>query len=348
MKVFLGAVFFLFFLAFIFSNFLKGLFYLSESSVAKSQVVFVGPRNLDQYSILALRQRPFSGSDFKIEKTLKETSDFSSYLFSFLTKGLKVTGMINIPKGEGPFPVVLMVRGYVDREKYSTGVGTSRVADFLAAKGYLTIAPDFLGFGGSDWPSVDPFEERFRSYTTLIDLYGLVTQKRDGDCQFSNPPTGAWRASDWRAGVKCELIYIWAHSNGGQIALTFLEVTGLSIPTALWAPVSKPFPYSILYFTDEMSDRGKELRKALAKFEGLYDVNKYSLAEYLDSIKAPILLQQGTADPSVPRIWSDELYQKLQDLGKEAVYEVYEGADHNLLGSWDKAVQRDWEFFQTH
>ena len=35
----------------------------------------------------------------------------------------------------------------------------------------------------------------------------------------------------------------------------------------LWAPVSKPFPYNILYYTDEAEDRGKWLRGEIAKFE---------------------------------------------------------------------------------
>ena len=84
----------------------------------------------------------------------------------------------------------------------------------------------------------DVFEERFQTYTTAMNLLAGIEK---------------WE----RAGK----IGIWGHSNGGQIALTVLEISQKEYPTVLWAPVSKPFPYSILYYTDEAEDRGKALRK---------------------------------------------------------------------------------------
>lgn len=333
MRIFQLVVFlFLFSVLIIAGNYLRSVIRLADSSIVNNRAIFVGPRFLDQYTIQSLGKRSFSGSDFRIEKTLSDNSTYTSYLFSFKTSLKKVTGLMNVPKGFSPFPVVLMIRGYVDREKYTTGMGTQRAGEVFADKGYLTLAPDFLGYGGSDNPSVEPLEERFKTYTTLLDLYGLISEKQNGQCQMPN--------------VKCEMLYLWAHSNGGQIALTFLEITGVSIPTVLWAPVSKPFPYSILYFTDDSDDHGKALRKVVSKFETLYDVNRYSISEYLNQIKAPILLQQGTKDESVPKSWSDELNKKLGILGKDTTYVVYEGADHNLLGSWSEAVKKDLEFFE--
>jgi len=35
----------------------------------------------------------------------------------------------------------------------------------------------------------------------------------------------------------------------------------------LWNPVSKLFPYSILYYTDSFEDKGKALRASLAKLD---------------------------------------------------------------------------------
>lgn len=336
MRIFqLVVSFFLFSVLFVAGNYLRSVIRLADSSIVNNKTIFVGPRFLDQYTIQSLGKRPFFGSDFRIEKALSDNSTYTSYLFSFRTSLKKVTGLINVPKGSGPFPVVLMIRGYVDRQKYVTGTGTQRAGEVFADKGYLTLAPDFLGYGGSDNPSIEPLEERFQTYTTLLDLYGLIVRLPE-----SNPLTPGVALNSSR-------IYIWAHSNGGQIALTFLEITGVRTPTALWAPVSKPFPYSILYFTDDSDDHGKALRKVVSKFETLYDVNRYSISEYLNNIKAPILLQQGMKDESVPKSWSDELNKKLGILGKDITYAVYEGADHNLLGSWSEAVKKDLEFFSS-
>jgi len=140
-------------------------------------------------------------------------------------------------------------------------------------------------------------------------------------------------------------IFIWGHSNGGQIALYTLEVSEKNIPTVLWAPVSKPFPYSILYYTDEAEDKGKFIRKELAKFEELYDVDKYSITNYFNRINSPLLIIQGASDDAVPEKWSKDMFQKLKKLGKEVEYQTYAGANHNLRPKWDDAAENTLEFF---
>ena len=120
------------------------------------------------------------------------------------------------------------------------------------------------------------------------------------------------------------------------------EVTGKNYPTALWAPVSKPFPYSILYYTDESDDHGKLIRSELAKFEQNYDVENYSLTNYLDKIVAPIELHQGTNDDAVPTSWSDTLAKRLANVE----YLKHPGADHNLNPAWNQSVSQSLHFYQ--
>src|SRR5690606_21512717 len=137
----------------------------------------------------------------------------------------------------------------------------------------ITIAPDFLGYAGSDENAANIFESRFQTYTLAISLINSI-----GNSSFTKMTNQEWNKED---------VFIWAHSNGGQIALTTLEATGKAYPTTLWAPVSKSFPYSVLYYTDEAEDKGKFIRHELAKFEDLYDTDKYSLDNYFELVKAP-------------------------------------------------------------
>jgi dipeptidyl aminopeptidase/acylaminoacyl peptidase len=111
--------------------------------------------------------------------------------------------------------------------------------------------------------------------------------------------------------------------------------------------VSKPFPYSILYYTDESDDQGKALRKALASFEANYDVFDFSIDNYYDWIGAHLQLHQGTADDAVPVEWSGELVTRLESKGKHLTYYTYPGTDHNLRPSWDTVITRDLKFFAT-
>lgn len=245
---------------------------------------------------------------------------------------------MNIPKKSGSYPILVMLRGFVEREQYSPGIGTNRGAEFFARNGFITVAPDFLGYGESDTDSFDSLESRFETYTTVLNLFSsLETLNRGIEASYS----GILAEND--------KVGIWAHSNGGHIALSTLAMSGKPYPTILWAPVSKPFPYSILYFTDEFDDEGKALRKVVADFEKEYDVFEFSPPRYYEWIQAPLQINQGTSDDAVPLAWSNALNTRLVDLKKDVEYFTYEGADHNLSGpSWAIAMNRGLLFLQKN
>ncbi len=278
------------------------------------------------YSFDYLQQRKYFESEIKLEKVLKEEKAFTSYLFSFSADGRRITGMVNIPEKKGKFPVVILLRGWVDEKIYQTGMGTERMADFLASSGFLTLAPDSLGYGDSDPAFPDMLQTRFFRPITVITLIESIDSLSQADS---------------------EKIAIWAHSNGGQIALSVLEITNRNIPTSLWAPVSAPFPDSILYYADEMEDKGKMIREVVAEFEKEYDFSEYSITRYFNKIEAPLIIHQGLADEAIPLEWTEELISQLNELEKDFVYHKYPGENHNFhYGSAPRARGRDLIFFK--
>ncbi|MDO8657447.1 MAG: dienelactone hydrolase family protein [Candidatus Levybacteria bacterium] len=350
---------------------LSGLIFISFNK----QIKIVSPlgdlskikeKPLEKYTFDNLRKTNFTGSEISIGKLLKDGDGFSSYMFYYYVKDKKVSGLINLPKNDGTYPVVVMIRGYVDHDKYSIGEGTRRSAETIASSGFITLAPDFLGYGESDNPSNSSIEERFQTYTTALTLLTSIKNLNRGLESIScNSDSGQARmTSFWGASatpeskvnknclstnVKADIdkIGIWGHSNGGHIALSVLEISGKSYQTVLWAPVSKPFPYSILYFTDEFDDHGKALRRAVANFEKDYDIEKYSPTNYYSWINAPIQLHQGEADEAVPLKWSDLLSETLKKLNKDVTYFTYSGENHNFNnGSWPTAIQRSINFYK--
>lgn len=308
---------------------------------SNNPIAIVKPTPLAKYSVENLSKANIKPSEIVIGKVLKDGQKFTSYEFTInfspdLSENLKkMSGLINIPKTVNSstvnqlsgFPVIVMYRGYVDPKNYFTGLGTQHAGEVFAANGFITIAPDFLGYGNSDKESNDVFEARFQTYTTAISLLTTVHSLKQWDSKN---------------------IFIWGHSNGGQIALTTLEATGINYPTVLWAPVSKPFPYSILYYTDDASDSGKFLRSKTAEFENNYDSDLFSLTKYLNLIKAPIQLNQGTMDDAVPVAWSDLLAKNLKKLDIDVTYIKYPGADHNLNPTWSKTIQNALTFYTDH
>jgi len=284
------------------------------------------PKPLEKYTIENLSKTELKPSKININNNIFDFEVDNKQ--SLPLRGKKVTGYINIPTTNDQSPIVVLLRGYVDQSIYQTGVGTKRVGEFFAKNGYITLAPDFLGYGGSDIESSNIFESRFQTYTTVLTLLKSINKENFPDWDGKN-------------------IFIWAHSNGGQIALTALSVTAANYPTVLWAPVTEAFPYSVLYYTNESEDGGKFIREKLAKFEENYDVDKFSFTNYLDRINTPIEYHWGTNDDAISSEWRDRFVKKMKAQDKDIKNYNHPGADHNMNPLWDDVIQKTFTFFES-
>jgi dipeptidyl aminopeptidase/acylaminoacyl peptidase len=291
-------------------------------------------RPLDAYTIENLSTRKYDGSDIVFDEEVASESAYIVKSFHFQSDGKRVSGLAHVPPFGDHFPVVVQFRGYVEKDMYQPGVGSARSGAYFAQHGYLALAPDFLGYGASDEAAGDIFENRFETYTTAMNLMASISRIPQADIQ---------------------RVFLWGHSNGGHIGLTALELydeatKSSALPNILgavfWAPVTKPFPYSILYYTDEAPDEGKYLRGQLADFETVYDVQKYSLTRYLDRLSVPIVIHQGTKDEAVPEMWSRHFVLKLRAMDKDVDYLTHEAADHNLSGAWEGVIAYDVDRFK--
>lgn len=262
-----------------------------------------------------------------------DVRNFETKIISFQSNGKKITGMINIPMmpsyapselRQGK-PVIIMIRGFADLEGYYTGFGTWKAADRFAEAGFVTVSLDFLGFGGSDNESRDILEARFEKVVSVLDLIESVKR-----LDFVDP----------------NRIGIWSHSNGGQIALSVLEITGANYPTTLWAPMTNPFPQSVLDTAGD-NEAGKLVKQAIENFEKQYDSRRYAFENYLSWIKAPIQIHQGTGDEWCEVKWQEDLQSRLKLLGKDVDLYIYKGDDHNLKKNWEMIISRDLDFFNA-
>lgn len=310
-------------------------------TMAKPIVKNTGP--LAQYNFESLAKRQYKSSEItKIGKTLlvdearKElvkrgdlagkTFEFETVAISFVSNGKKISGMMNLPVGykDKKSPAIIMIRGFADNYGYYIGSGSWRAADELARNGYVTVSLDFLGFGLSDNESKDILEARFEKPISVLELIEAV---KDMDI------------------VDPSKIGIWAHSNGGQIAISVLEISGKNYPTVLWAPMTNPFPQSILETVDDGSSASQIVKQKLTDFEKEYDAKLYSIDNFYSWIASPILIHQGTADVWCKVEWQEKLKDKLKSLGKEISLDIQVGSDHNMKQSWDKVMKKDVEFF---
>lgn len=332
---------------------------------------------LQKYAIPTLATQTFQPASIELLELLETTEEYSSYVFRFTSPSSDhtITGQINLPAGLTRFSdpgVIIMARGYVPLDIYETGEGTRNSAAVYASNGFVTIAPDFLGYGGSDPELENTWENRFVKPIQIIELIEGVRQ--------TGFPLGLDPTPDGDIPVlTSQNIGLWGHSNGGQIMLTALEILGQPLPTTLWAPVTAPFPYSIAFFSDELPDEGRQQRAWIALFERDYNAQDFSLTQHLDLLagELPLQIHHGSADEAALKTWSDEFVQKLEaenqrransdtkpaptasptdspkptpdNWDQPLAFEYYEypGADHNLRPDWNTVVQRDVAFFQA-
>jgi len=304
----------------------------------RKEVKGEGVKPLDRYSFEKLKKRRFIGSKIKIGKEIEveeEEKKYSAYYFYYTSDGKRVSGQLSVPGKGRNLPVVVMLRGYADKEIYFTGLGTRKASGFFAENGFVTLAPDFLGFGQSDEESADILLNRFRRPETVLSLLASLKNLNQ-----------ALQEKGIGVTVDADDLFLWGHSNGGQIALSILEITGREIPTALWAPVTQGFPQSILQFASELDDHGKKVITAIDKFNKDYDGSKYSIASYFDWVKAPAQIHQGTGDEYIASKETKAFVESMKKIGKNITYYVYGDDDHNLKENWDLVVERDLRFFR--
>lgn len=264
-----------------------------------------------------LRLREYKESSINIEETVSTNNLYTSYTFSYSSDNLKIYGRMNVPKGNGPFPVIILNHGYYNPTSFKSGDGTQSMADILARNGYLTLAPDYRGHGNSD---SDGKRGGHRPEYS-IDILNLLASIKNID----------------KADVK--RIGMWGHSMGGEVSMRAIEATDKVKAVALWAPTSANAADNHGFYGGERQQR----EAPDPETEGISPIN------YLNYINSPISIHQGLSDTEVNPEWSKELSNALEKEGKHVEYFEYEGQDHNFRNlGWDEISKRTLDFYNRY
>ena len=304
------------------------------------------PGPLFPYTIAGLRSRPYPGGELRLLSLLEETADYTRYLVDYPSDGLTITGILQIPPGEGPFPVIVMNHGFFPRGEYASGDGTYRAAAVLNRAGYLTISPDYRSWGGSD-VGYSLF------HTGLVaDVLNLVSSLP------SLPLADSSR------------IGMWGHSMGGGIATRVLTVDDRIRAAFLYAPNSADdadlvarwgtgcigdvdpagCPHADLLPSSLAPNLVQAYLEAASDPAMLVQIAPIYHLEYVD---APVQIHIGSADgqsiSETPPEWSAKLYQAMLAAGVNVEYFVYPGQGHSFRGAdWDLMMSRAVAFFDRY
>ena len=302
------------------------------------------------FTIEGLREHDFQSGKIRILSVLSENDQFTTYLIDYASEELTITGVMQIPVGEGPFPVILLNHGFFSRSVYNSGDGTDRASAFLAEHGYITLASDYRS-----WANSDVGHSLFYS-GLVIDVINLI-----------NAVPSIEQADPDRMGI-------WGHSMGGGVTMKVLAVDGRLKAAVLYSPVSADDADIIARwgpgcFGDiargELSVGGNSSDVIPDDLpQNLKDAYRFAVSDpdtlekiapfyHLDSIQVPIQIHYGTEDGKLisgtPPQWSVKLTQALRDSGKEVELLRYEGEGHSFIGQpWFDLMTRTLRFFDRY
>ncbi len=285
----------------------------------------------DSVSLPQFMKRAFSGYDLKPGKILADSPAYTRYYMTYRSGGLTISGIMNVPKGKGPFPVLILDHGYINPTIYTNGRGLKREQDYLAKKGYVVIHPDYRNHADSDKDSLNGI--RFRlGYAE--DAINAVNAVQNSDLKYLDKKN----------------IGMLGHSMGGGICLTIM-VTHPDLVKAfvLFAPVSADARDNFYRWDVKRTDLAEKIEHAYGRPE---DNPKFwdaiSPMTFLNNVKAPILLHHGTDDESCPYPWSERLADSLKAHGKDLTFYSYPKEKHEFINLWPQVMERTTDFFDKY
>lgn len=285
-------------------------------------------------SLPALMEHTYDGSGLALGDVLDATDAYTRYGVTYTSGGLTISGILNLPAGDGPFPVLILAHGYIDPAVYTTGRGLRREQDYLARQGYAVLHTDYRNHAGS---GDDPDNEvRLRlGYTE--DVVNAVLAVR----------SSALTSLDTRR------VGLLGRSMGGGVVLNTLVVQpGLVDAAVVYASVSSNTVENFDTWTRGQPGAAELTDQIIAAYGAPETAPEFwrgvSPVTYVDRVTEPVLIHHGEADDTCPIQWAYDTEAALRAQGKDVTLLTYPGEPHAFEGAWQDSIEATAAFFEQH
>ncbi|MBD0839777.1 alpha/beta hydrolase family protein [Streptomyces sp. TRM68416] len=287
---------------------------------------------VDPVSLPAHIRREHHGSGLRLGTVLARTNAYTSYAVTYESDGLTISGLMNIPEGEGPFPALVLAHGYIDPAVYTTGRGLAREQDRLAREGYVVLHTDYRNHARSD---KDPDNDVNLRLGYTEDVIGAALALR----------------SSGRPEIDGERLGLLGRSMGGGVVYNTLVVApGLFDAAVAFAPVSARPEENIDHF---QRGRGDPIAAEIDARHGTPEENpefwrNVSPLTFVDRVTEPLLIHHGTADDTCPLAWTRHTVAAFEAAGKDVELRTYAGEGHTFGPRWPESMDATTAFFERH
>ena len=303
------------------------------SATTASPAPTAKPAPADPASIQALIEHRYDGRGLRLGTERGSTSAYRQYYATYRGDGLTISGRINIPRGQGPFPAVVLAHGYVDPDEYTNGATMLRERDYLAREGYVTLHIDYRNHAQS---SKDPDNDAaLRGGYTVDAINAALALKQ-------HPSVDPDRVA-----------LIGRSMGGGVVYNAIVARPGVFRAAVAYAPVSSDSVDNFNKWVRRDPDRSGAASSVIDRL-GTPEAQPArwattSARTYFDRITEPLLIHHGTIDEDCPLSWSRESVAALKKAGKAVELRIYEGGRHTLTSpQWDTSIRRTEAFLEQH
>ena len=301
----------------------------STSPSPLTPVVTTRPAAYEEYTINYLRERTYGGGNIKFVEMMEDRGSFRRYLIRYPSDGLTIYGFANVPQGIGPFPVLIVLHGYVHIDEYETLDYTTDAADRLTEAGYIVFHPNLRNH-----PPSDPGDNLFRVGMTVdvLNLIALIKAK-------AMPP-------EILLTVASDQIGLWGHSMGGNIVLRVLTVSSDVKAAVLYASMSgDELKNSALLAAINPGDQQLQTERVTSPAL----LQRISPMYFYEGITTPLQLYHGTNDLIVPVAWAQETCSLLSSAGVTIQCTYYPDENHTFRRRVaDEFYAAQLEFYKTY
>lgn len=282
-------------------------------------------------SIPAAIQRDYSGTDLNVGKVIGSTSQYTRHRITYESGGLTISGIMIKPRGEGPFPVVVLAHGYIDPEEYWSGQGFRREQDWLGKNGYVALHVDYRNHAGSD---KDPKNDVSMRLGYAEDVIGAALAVKSSGYKYLDKNRVALLGRSMGGGVAFQALVV--KPGVFDAAIVYASTSTLAADNFnKWQRNDYPIGQQILKAYGTPKENPQAWRDMSSRY-------------FFSRITEPILMIHGTKDESCDISWARATNKELERLGKDVTYVEYPGAPHYMYGEWNDSIKRVGKFLKEN
>lgn len=296
--------------------------------------------NMDfkEMTIPYLRERDYISSLGALDQ-IETNTEYTTYLTSYDSDGLKINGLLTIPQGAQPrdgWPAIVFLHGYIPPKEYKTTEKYVDYVDYLARNGYVVFKIDLRGHGDSEG---EPGGGYFGSDYVVDTLNAYAALE---NAEFVDPKT----------------IGLWGHSMSGNTVLRSMVIRPTIPVGVIWAGAVYTYEDLQKYrITDASYRRPQDVTESQKKRQAMFEKygspsadspfwQKVIPTNYVNNMEGSLQVHHAIDDAVVPIEYSTNLVAILDKTDVPHQLYKYETGGHNIEEpSFSIAMRRTVEFF---